>query len=867
MRESTVRKRRAPTQDHFDPTISRGILAILLVITAILVLLSFAGKASTVGIIIDEWVLSFLFGHLRYVTPVFFLGAAYYIIREKPILQTTSHTVGAFLFFLSFSSLIHLHFEPSDMWRQAIEGHGGGIFGMPAWILKTYVGSLGSTVILVGLLLVSALLLCHNLFFILRDYYRASVAHMTLVTSSMKERVITEEDMHTDNTTFDEASDDQDDHAEKDTHTHRFKKMVIEDEDDVEDDMVEEEEEIEDDDEADDSIDTKKLVPVIPPSTYAPPQTAQDAVWARKPIIKPLPKLVLLSTKKGKPTSGDIEKNQKIIRDTFREFRIDVEMVDVRVGPTVTQYTLKPAKGIKVAKITTLQNDLALALAAHPLRIEAPIPGKSLVGIEVPNEKTALVSMREMLESKEFLGREHDMMIALGKDVAGKVWFVDLPRMPHLLIAGATGSGKTVCMHTIILSLLYQHTAETLRMIMVDPKRVELTLYNGIPHLLAPVITNTKKTVHALNWTIGEMDRRFELLASVGCRDIGSYNKAYPNNKLPFIIFFIDELADLMAQAANEVEGGIIRIAQLARAVGIHLIVATQRPSVDVITGLMKANIPGRIAFSVASLTDSRTILDSGGAEKLLGRGDMLHVSASLGKPVRIQGAFLSDEEVHGVVDYLKSGVTGAYDENLFSGETFHGAGDGNAQGTEGEDALLYEAKIAVVEAGKASASFLQRKLKVGYARAARMLDELEAAGVIGPGNGAKPREILITMDDVERTRSKGVHPAATPSVFRPQEPASLLQEDTDVSSEEDDYSLDEEHTSDDIEDSFEEDEEHDTMSTQDEDASSEDMEDEKDEPSNDVFEEEDDDEVDEDETNTEDSDSNDSSNKIFYYS
>jgi S-DNA-T family DNA segregation ATPase FtsK/SpoIIIE len=355
-----------------------------------------------------------------------------------------------------------------------------------------------------------------------------------------------------------------------------------------------------------------------------------------------------------------------------------------------------------------------------------------------------MVTLRELLESPEFQNRQHNMMIALGKDVAGKVWFADLPKMPHLLVAGTTGSGKTVCINSIILSLLYQNTAETLRFIMVDPKRVELTLYNGIPHLLTPVITDAHKTVNALRWTITEMERRFDVLAKAGKRDIGSYNKS-SSESLPHIVFVIDELADLMATAASEVEAGIIRIAQMARAVGIHLVVATQRPSVEVITGLMKANIPGRIAFSVASIIDSRTILDSPGAEKLLGRGDMLLQTSDMSKPKRIQGAYVSEEEIDRVVEYLKGDEPPSYDESIVA-KGSNGNGTANMFGgaSDDQDALFDDAKKIVIESGKASASLLQRRLKVGYARAARLLDELEEAGIVGPAEGAKPREVFV---------------------------------------------------------------------------------------------------------------------------
>ena len=506
----------------------------------------------------------------------------------------------------------------------------------------------------------------------------------------------------------------------------------------------EEDEELEEEEEA-----PRKVAPkvIMGGSEVISPLSTPE--WQKNVVIKDLPPIELLQNKKDKPTSGDIEANAEIISDTFHQFNIDVEMSEVRVGPSVTQYTLKPAKGVKLSRITGLSNDLALALAAHPIRIEAPIPGKPLVGIEVPNHKAAMVTIREILESVEFHNRKHNMMIALGKDVGGRAWFADLPRMPHLLIAGSTGSGKTVCMNTIILSLLYQNTAEDLRMIMVDPKRVELTLYNGIPHLLTPVITNAAKTVNALKWTIGEMDRRFEILAQAGNRDIGTYNISHPSHKLPYIVFIIDELADLMATAAGDVEAGIIRLAQMARAVGIHLIVATQRPSVDVITGLMKANIPARIAFSVASLMDSRTILDTPGAEKLLGRGDMLFQTAELSKPVRLQGAFVSEEELKKIADHLKGDEEPVYD-NTITEKNAAGSGGSDGMGGGDQDALFDEAKNAILEAGKASASFLQRRLKVGYARAARLLDELEAAGIIGPGEGAKPRDILVNEVEIE---------------------------------------------------------------------------------------------------------------------
>jgi S-DNA-T family DNA segregation ATPase FtsK/SpoIIIE len=455
--------------------------------------------------------------------------------------------------------------------------------------------------------------------------------------------------------------------------------------------------------------------------------------------------LDLLSNEASKPTSGDLRTQQEIIRKTLEHFKIPVEMGEVKVGPTVTQFTLRPSEGVKLSRITALSNDLALALAAHPIRIEAPIPGRALVGIEVPNQKVAVVRLREVLESEHFQKRASNLMIALGKDVAGNVWTADVDRMPHLLVAGATGSGKSVLLNAIIVSLLYQNGPDDLRLLLVDPKRVEFPVYNGIPHLLTPVVTDVKKTVHALKWALHEMDRRFEVLASAQKRDLAAYNTSRrPDDRIPYLVIIIDELADLMVAAAAEVEAAIIRLAQMARAVGIHLVVATQRPSVDIITGLIKANITSRAAFAVASSVDSRTILDSMGAEKLLGRGDMLYTSAELSRPKRLQGAFVADAEVQRIVEHLRDGYgTAEYQDEVTEQPIVAWKENGDDAFADDDDPLLPEAKEELLRAGKGSASLLQRRLKIGYARAARILDILEKQGFIGPADGAKPREVL----------------------------------------------------------------------------------------------------------------------------
>lgn len=703
--KSEGRKNNRRSTGRMNPDTKRGIVIVFLFALAGISILSLFNLAGAAGQHIENALSSF-FGLGRFVIPIVLLSLGYIILNEEKYELGASNYVGLFFLVLSIEGLLHLSFSYDDPFSFAGLRGGGGYLGL----ILTYplLISLGqvATILIIFAIFISSILLTFNTSlhtiaekgnFWKKIYQNIKLLFLGMKFSGGGQEAATEENQA-----------DQESAETSPASTPTFE--------------------------------TKNL-PAGAEAQTTPIEMSPVVVKAeRKKIDLPID---LLDDQSEKPTSGDIKTQMNIIQKTLENFGITVEMGDISVGPTVTQYTLKPADGVKLSKITNLHNDLSLALAAHPIRIEAPIPGKSLVGIEVPNEKVAAVNLKEILRAQEFKQRKTNLTVALGKDVSGKVWVSDLGKMPHLLVAGSTGSGKSVCLNTIIVSLLYQNSPDDLRLIMVDPKRVEFTVYNGIPHLLTPVITDTVKTVNALKWVIGEMDRRFELLSKHGKRDIGAFNRE-TGERMPYLVLIIDELADLMVVAAAEVEAAIIRLAQMARAVGIHLILATQRPSVNIITGLIKANITTRIAFAVASNTDSRTILDTSGAEKLLGRGDMLYTCPDLGKPKRLQGALVRDHEIKKVIDYLKNEGEPEYLEEVTQKPAFGISVPGLDLGNDSDDELLSDAKEVIVQAGKASASLLQRRLKVGYARAARLLDLMEAQGIIGPADGAKPRDILI---------------------------------------------------------------------------------------------------------------------------
>lgn len=471
------------------------------------------------------------------------------------------------------------------------------------------------------------------------------------------------------------------------------------------------------------------------------------------------PKLDLLNnnakSKMKNEDKQDLFDNANKLEDTLMSFGVEAKVLQVTKGPSVTRFEIQPSPGVKVSKIVNLQDDIALGLAASAVRMEAPIPGKSAIGIEVPNKKQTPVFLREVLDSKEFQEITKKISFALGKDITGTCIVGDLSEMPHMLIAGATGSGKSVCINSLIVSLLYKYSPDEIKLLMIDPKVVELSIYNGIPHLLIPVVTEPKKAAGALNWAVNEMDKRYELFTKYKVKNIKSYNqqvdKGFISEKLPYIVLIVDELADLMMTCPNDVEDYICRLAQKARAAGIHLIIATQRPSVDVITGVIKANIPSRISFAVSSGVDSRTILDQTGAEKLLGRGDMLYSPMGANKPLRIQGAFISEEEVENVVDFIKSSEDEVnYREEIIEHINNENLSSSSHSGdSEENDELLDEAIKLVVEYQQASTSFIQRKLRIGFNRASRIMEELEAKGIISERDGSKPRQVLIAKDEI----------------------------------------------------------------------------------------------------------------------
>ena len=694
-----AKKPRKPAVEVSEPLLGddvrQSVMAIGLAAVGAVIGLAFFGLAGSFGNGLDN-ILATVLGFARIVVPVLFFWIAIDVVFRDKQLITVRGVASFALFLIAFNGLLNMIFAHGVTRGDALKSAGGMVGILVSQYLLGVMGFL-ATFILAFAMLLTAIVLLFNI-----SVQSLFAFPMMLFGGSKKG--------------LDDGGEEEEDELPFDER----RKLEEAPEEEIEEDEEEE-------------APTKKK-PVIFNGNAEQVMTSRE----RRTIEIPLE---LLEDKSSEAKSGDLDRGTEMIVKTLHQFGIDVEVEEVRVGPTVTQYALKPPQGVKLARIVALQNDLALALAAHPIRIEAPIPGKSLVGIEVPNQTIGRVSLRELLESKEFKHRKSSFSVPVGKDINGATQMLMVEKAPHMLVAGATGSGKSVCLNDIIVSLLYQNGPDDLKFIMVDPKRVELSIYAGIPHLLVPPIVKADEAINALKWAVREMERRLDYLAKFGSRDIDSYN-AKSKERMPRIIIVIDELADLMSQNKRDVEAVIVRIAQMARAAGIHLILATQRPSVDVITGTIKANIPTRLAFAVASQVDSKTILDIGGAEKLLGRGDMLMHTPELSKPRRAQGAYVGEGEIERIVAFLKEESEPDYNYQITEGGTGSG---GVSLDPADSDSLLEEAIAIAIDAEKVSTSFLQRRMKIGYSRAARIVDLMEKLGVVGAPDGAKPREVLVS--------------------------------------------------------------------------------------------------------------------------
>ncbi|PIP66114.1 cell division protein FtsK [Candidatus Peregrinibacteria bacterium CG22_combo_CG10-13_8_21_14_all_44_10] len=727
----TTRRRRASSKNNMQLDVEAHVLkdiwAVFYATLGVLTILSIRGNLGVVGRL---WVafLEPVFGWGVYAVPVVLIGMAIMSFLSRSIHVGITRWLGIVLLSGSALGLVHLSVPDADVLEVAKAGEYGGYVGFVAsFILKSILGNIGSYVVLMASIVISILLI-----------FDVSLTEIIAVFKSeqvSKGRRVTEKDES------EEAEEDYFDDFDV-SGINIVKPEQI---------QVEQKEAIRDDEIALREVKPEDMDIEVDLENADNKTQDTDTSYDDEDYEYSFPDLAWLDA-----TVDNIALDQDVLRDgaekirnKLDQFGIKVAMHDVHVGPTVVQYSLKPSDGVKLSKITTLKNDLAMALAAPSVRIEAPIPGKDLVGIEVPNQERATVRLRELMDAPEYKNLKGKLKLPLGRSVSGRPIVADLAKCPHLLVAGATGSGKSVGMNSFLMSFLYNNSPKDLRMIMIDPKRVELNNYNGIPHLLTPVIVEPDKAATALRWAVAEMTRRYKVCADARHRSIEDYNDDPKiKEKLPRIVIVIDELADMMMVAKQEVEASICRIAQMARAVGMHLLIATQRPSVDVITGLIKANIPARIAFTVASSIDSRTIIDGIGAEDLLGHGDMLYLSGTTGKPVRIQGVFVGSKEIEKVTNKIKIGFDPSYDDGITSEDVANkkliGIPDSRmaAEAAGADDPMYMEALECIRRSRKASASALQRYLRVGYARASRLIDMLEDNGVIGPANGAKPREI-----------------------------------------------------------------------------------------------------------------------------
>jgi len=748
---------------NLAPDVKRGVATVFLFSLALLLALGFFGKAGIAGEYLNKFS-GYLIGWGKLFFPIFLVMAGLVLILKKETNFYVWKILGLLVTLLGIAGFLHWLFPSAEMLEAARKGTGGGFLGYAAAFLAVnFLGKAGGLVFIIAVFLSGFIVVFNfsiiNFFERLLKIWRQEKPESEAISENKKSEPLPLELNKTETSLLPEKSLKNTEKEENNISKVEFVENP------------------------NDFLGGKLLTKNSKNLSAVKKNRNQSAFLERNLKTNSskwnFPPLTLLEKGRSVPEGRDLDKNAEIIEKTLRHFGIEVEKEGIKTGPAVTQYSFRPAVGIKVSRILALQNDLALALAASSIRIEAPIPGRSVIGIEVPNKDAALVRLRNFLENSDFMDRESNLTLAMGKDVSGNYIFDNLEKMPHLMITGATGTGKSVCVNSLIITLLYQNSPEDLKLIMIDPKRVELSSYNGIPHLLCNVIVENNKVINSLKWAVGEMERRYKLLQDMSSINIFSFNEKIKNgkkkkytdpdtgeikeeslNKLPYIVIIIDEVADLMGSHGREVEGAIIRLAQMARAVGIHLIVSTQRPSVEIITGLIKANITNRIAFQVASQIDSRTILDVAGAEKLLGKGDMLYLSSVSPKPKRIQGVFIEESETKRVVEFIRNQkfkektdspeskvdeiqFGKSFDPNFFKGDIseFRGLPD------DEEDSLYEAAKEEVIRSGKASASLLQRRLRIGYARAARLLDVLEGKEIIGPADGAKAREVFIKSE------------------------------------------------------------------------------------------------------------------------
>lgn len=764
-------------------SVKRGIAIVLLLLMTILFSFGFFGAGGAFGVLLNK-ISGIVFGWGKWLFPLaLFLAMVILLFKKKTVFYVVK-IAGLSVAFFSLLGFFHIFYDENVLLEMAKMGEGGGYVGyFIAWGLIKLTGKIVGIMVLISFLSIG-IMVAFNFsiveFFLnlLRRARRGNEVEAAIGGESAENIVVENKEGGIDDSN--ESVEEVEEISQEDLKCNiKEIKFVDNNVETQEEGQTEEKIEIEDDEA--EEFNVKNV-------SFEKKEKNKKEAFSSDNLSKKwkLPSLDLLDDYEGEADGGNVEERVDIIKDAFANFGIDLEFSGSITGPSVTQYSFRPAVGVKLSKIVSFGDDLSLALAAHPIRIEAPIPGKSLIGIEVPNKKPIKVRLKEALESQEFIRSESKLGLALGKNVEGKFVVADLGKMPHLLIAGATGTGKSVCVNSIILSLLFKNSPEDLKMILVDPKRVELSLYNKIPHLITEVITDNKRVVNALRWAVQEMERRYKLLESMGTRDLDSYNKEVEKGlkrtvvdpdtgesvqenlvKMPAIVIIIDELADLMMSQGKDVEAVIARLAQKARAVGIHLIISTQRPSANIITGIIKANITNKVALHVNNYIDSRTIIDTPGAEKLLGRGDLLFLSASSPKPVRLQNSFVSESEVKRVVSYIREQGEALKknknnDEELEEDlqaelESVSGSMGGgsdqidfsDAQFEEERDSFYDEARQFVAQTRKASASLLQRKFRIGYNRAARLLECLEKDGIVGPADGAKPREILISANDI----------------------------------------------------------------------------------------------------------------------